>query len=197
MNGKFLHFFLSNNISGDARCWSRRRAGVLLTGGPPFHRQQLLRNGRFFIGIGRGSSRQIRWPVECRNTNHLIPFCPFSPGAGHVQQRRNRGSPSASKGDSRRRRLQWQPFLFLRSACVHFSLPFQDSVRICRRDNDMPCFLGVRNRLRIVFIVDCAQPGYETLVETHPAMYKYSDAIWMENWTKKSMMAVATRIVVK
>ena len=57
--------------------------------------------------------------------------------------------------------------------------------------------VGVRNRLRVIFIVDCAQPAYETLVETHPAMYKYSDAIWMESWTKKSMMTVAARIVLK
>lgn len=53
----------------------------------------------------------------------------------------------------------------------------------------------MRKRLRVIFIVDSAQSSYETLVETHPAMYKYSDAIWMENWSKKSMIAVATRIV--
>lgn len=44
-------------------------------------------------------------------------------------------------------------------------------------------------------MIDSAQPAYETLVETHPAMYKYSDAIWMEHWSKKSMIAVATKIV--
>lgn len=57
--------------------------------------------------------------------------------------------------------------------------------------------LGVRNRLRVIFIMDCAQTAFETLIETHPAMYKYSDSIWMENWSKKSMMAVATKIVLK
>lgn len=45
--------------------------------------------------------------------------------------------------------------------------------------------------------MDCAQTAYETIVETHPSMYKYSDAIWMENWTKTSMMAVASRILLK
>jgi hypothetical protein len=54
---------------------------------------------------------------------------------------------------------------------------------------------GVKNRLRVIFIIDCAQPTYETVLETHPSMYKYSDAIWMENWTKISMTAVAARIL--
>lgn len=54
---------------------------------------------------------------------------------------------------------------------------------------------GIRKKLRIIYMIDSAQPAYETLVETHPAMYKYSDAIWMEHWSKKSMIAVATKIV--
>ncbi|KAI9564905.1 hypothetical protein GHT06_008646 [Daphnia sinensis] len=55
----------------------------------------------------------------------------------------------------------------------------------------------VRKRLRVIYVMDCAKTAYETIVGTHPSMYKYSDAIWMENWTKTSMMAVASRILLK
>ena len=55
---------------------------------------------------------------------------------------------------------------------------------------------GIQKKLRVIFLVDpVAQPAYETLIETHQSMYKYSDKIWMANWSRKSMLAVAVRIV--
>lgn len=45
--------------------------------------------------------------------------------------------------------------------------------------------------------MDSSQRDIETLVETHPGMYKYSETVRMTNWSKKSMLAVATRIIHK
>lgn len=68
---------------------------------------------------------------------------------------------------------------------------------ISRKYNFIVLFyaIGVKKNLRVIFIVDCSQPSFESLVETHPAMYKYSDRIWMENWTNTSMATVASRMI--
>ena len=53
----------------------------------------------------------------------------------------------------------------------------------------------VRRNFHAIFLMDIHQANFENLIETHPALYKYSANICMDSWTKKSMLLVANRIV--
>lgn len=57
--------------------------------------------------------------------------------------------------------------------------------------------IGVKRNFHAVFIMDKTQPSFENLVETHPCLYKYSDSLWVDNWSSNSMMLVAKRIILQ
>ena len=55
--------------------------------------------------------------------------------------------------------------------------------------------LGVKSNFHAIFIMDSSQSSIETVVETHPGMYKYSETVRMNSWSEESMLAVANKII--
>ena len=43
--------------------------------------------------------------------------------------------------------------------------------------------------------MDSEEPKFDSIVESHVSLSKYSDCVWMENWSKSSMISVANRIL--
>lgn len=54
-------------------------------------------------------------------------------------------------------------------------------------------FLGIKQNLHIVLIMDCSNSNFTINCESNPAFYRKCSVQWMEGWSESSMKKVGGR----